>query len=137
MSQAGCIRCNGAALFASLLVLFAASAGAARLNIQYVDQDPDFCGEACLEMVTDYFWRRSCQHRVHNMSDIPPDEKNTRGIMEPELLKMPDKLGLIVDTDNMKMYFDFSNYEEVYAKNEEYLINALRCRHPVLVGIWW
>jgi hypothetical protein len=75
-----------------LALLLAVSPDVVRLpNVPHVQQEPDFCGEACVAMALSYFGRPGTQDDVFAASGLAPELG--RGVWTPELKRTVERLG--------------------------------------------
>lgn len=63
-------------------------------GVAHVEQRPDFCGEACVEMAGSYFGKRWDQDRVFALAGIDP--ALGRGAVTPDLVRALERLGFDV-----------------------------------------
>lgn len=97
------------------------------LDIPYVGQKPDFCGEACVEMVTTFLGRPISQDKVNEAGGL--DGK--RGCHAEELITALRKLDVkIVSEQSWPGVTDDDSLAERVR-----LIACLHDHHPVLLGV--
>jgi|LakMenEpi03Aug12_release.lakeMendotaPanAssembly.Ray.scaffolds.fasta_scaffold140300_2 hypothetical protein len=97
------------------------------LDVPYVRQKPDLCGEACVEMVSAFLGRQVSQDKVNEAGGL--DGK--RGCHAQELIAALRKLDLpIVSEESWPGASD-----DDFLADRIRLIARLRDNHPVLLGI--
>jgi len=100
-----------------------------RLDVPFVRQKPDYCGEACIEMVTAYFGRRVTQKKVHAACDVG----RKRGAYSHELEEGIVKLGLKTADE-----FNFPGKRgSDFLEDRTALMRAIEEERPVLLGFWY
>lgn len=97
------------------------------LDVPYVRQKPDLCGEACVEMVTAFLGRPVSQDTVNEAGGLD----GTRGCHAQELVSALQKLDVrIVSEESWPGVTDDDFLAERFR-----LLACLRDHHPVLLGV--
>lgn len=99
------------------------------LSVPYVQQKPDRCGAACIEMITAYFGKRAGQHRLASA----PGGGGRRGANGHQMMRTLKEFGIDYARDVWWPARDAGDFEEVRLR----LIRAVEAGYPVLLGVWW
>lgn len=99
------------------------------LPLPYVEQKPDYCAEACIEMLTTFLGRPVSQDQANETAHL----NGSRGIMAGELEEVVAALGL--RTQGL-VWRRLAGSEDAALADRIRLIQALARSHPVLIGIW-
>jgi hypothetical protein len=98
------------------------------LDIPYVNQKPDYCGEACIQMLSTFLGRPLSQDQVNQMAGLG----GKRGCYADELVGVINKLNLKIASD--------ANWpgstDEDFLADRMRLLGCLGRNHPVLLGVW-
>ncbi len=98
------------------------------LEVPYVAQKPDFCGEACIEMATGYRGKRISQDAVNDAAKL----RDKRGVHADELEKVIKKLGL----PTRGLFLVKSRKPEAFGEDVSRLVGAIDRGNPVILGVW-
>ena len=98
------------------------------LDLPYVRQKPDYCGEACIEMLSTFLDRPVSQDQVNELAGLG----GKRGCMGEELAAVIVKLGLkIASSESWPGRTDVD-----FLVERMRLLACLQQNHPVLLGLW-
>jgi hypothetical protein len=115
--------------------LYPLSHGRRHLALPHVAQRPDYCGEACLEMLTAWLGARTTQDEAHALEGLP----EARGAESDDLDRLLPKLGLPV---TMPRWFPREPARDCPSEPKEVLGDTMRILHtvsrgaPALLGVW-
>lgn len=98
------------------------------LEVPYVAQKPDFCGEACIEMATAYRGGRIPQDAVNDAAKL----RGKRGVHSDELERVLKKLGL----PTAGQFLVKSKNSDAFAADIARLVGAIDRGNPVILGVW-
>ena len=110
-------------------VIYPVPEPAKKLKVTHVAQKPDYCGEACVEMVTTFLGKRVSQDRVNKLAGLG----GKRGVYASELERVIAQLKL--KTAKRRSWPGRSN--EDFILDRIRLTQAIERNHPVLLGIWY
>lgn len=99
------------------------------LPVPYVQQKPDRCGAACIEMITAYFGKRAGQHRLATA----PGGGGRRGANGLQMMRTLKEFGIDYARDVWWPARDAGDFEKARLR----LIRAVEAGYPVLLGVWW
>jgi hypothetical protein len=97
------------------------------LDVPYVRQKPDYCGEACIEMLSTFLGRPVSQDKVNELSGLG----GKRGCHAEELVSVIKKLDLKIASEDSWPGVT----EEDFFVERMRLLACLRRNHPVLLGV--
>jgi len=109
--------------------LYHAAMPVRQLKVPHVKQKPDYCGEACIEMVTSYFGEPVSQDRVNEVAGL----KGARGCYGRELVRVIDE-SLRLETAGRVHRACRSAADHLWDRVS--LVRALSLGRPVLLGVW-
>jgi hypothetical protein len=112
-----------------LIELYTAATPARLLKVPHVKQKPDYCGEACIEMVTSYFGESVSQDRANELAGL----NGARGVYGSELVKVIDK-GLKLETAGRVGRACKTTADDLWDRVS--LVRAVSEGRPVLLGFW-
>ncbi|MDA1085801.1 MAG: C39 family peptidase [Verrucomicrobia bacterium] len=98
------------------------------LDVPYVRQKPDYCGEACVEMVSTFLDRPVSQDKVNELAGLA----GKRGCHGEELAAVINKLELKIASAGS---WPGATADDFVAERMR-LLTCLRQNHPVLLGLW-
>jgi hypothetical protein len=98
------------------------------LDLPYVRQKPDYCGEACIEMLSTFLGRPVSQDRVNELAGLG----GKRGCYGNELAAVINKLGLKIASDESWP----GSTDADFLVERMRLLACLQRHHPVLLGLW-
>jgi len=98
------------------------------LDVPYVRQKPDFCGEACVEMLSTFLDRPVSQDKVNELAGLG----GKRGCHAEELVAVLNKLDLKIASDDG---WPGRTPDDFLAERMR-LLSCLQKNHPVLLGLW-
>ena len=98
------------------------------LDIPYVWQKPDFCGEACIEMFSTFLDRQVSQDKVNELAGLG----GKRGCYGEELSAVIKKLNLKIASEDGWP----GKSEDDFIAERARLLACLQKNHPVILGIW-
>jgi hypothetical protein len=111
------------------LALYPVTRPARLLPVSWVKQKPDFCGEACLEMVTSFLGESVTQDKVNEHAGLA----GRRGVYGSELVAVVDRTLKLKtagrDGRGCRTALDAF-------RDRLLLLQALEASRPVLLGVW-
>ena len=113
-----------------LVSLFPVSAPSREMKIEFVKQLPDYCGEACIQMATEFLGQPVAQERVNKLAGL----HGQRGVYSNELVGTLSKLGL-EQTPASSTFFVRDEHLD-YGLDLGRVLKALDRHRPVLLGLW-
>jgi len=100
-----------------------------KLPVEFVKQKPDYCGEACLEMVTAYLGHRVTQDQINGAAGL----QGRRGMHGTELEQV--LAGLKLATERPHGFANKTAEDQLLDRMR--LLRALERRRPMLLGVWF
>lgn len=111
------------------LEFYAAASPARQLRVPHVKQKPDYCGEACIEMVTTYFGEPVSQDRFNELAKL----KTARGVYGEELVRVVD---LVLKRETAGRAGRACRTATDRLWDRAGLVRAISEGRPVLLGFW-
>ena len=111
------------------LAFYPVARAARQLPVPFVKQKPDYCGEACIEMVTAFLGEPVTQDRFNELAHLG----GRRGVYGSELVAVVDRT-LKLRTTGRGFRACKTALDAVVDRVQ--LLRALDAQRPVLLGVW-
>ena len=114
-----------------VLTLFPVTQPTRELKMDYARQKPDYCGEAAIQMATNYLGATVDQDSANKIAGL----HGQRGMYGGEMMKAVTKLNLVA----APAVYNYSVRDEKldYGLDLGRVLRALDHHRPVIVGIWY
>jgi hypothetical protein len=113
-----------------VLTLFPVTQQSRELKMEYSKQKPDFCGEAAIEMATNYLGYTVDQDQANKLAGL----RGQRGMYGGEMVRAVAKLNLVQAPNTLS--FSVRDEKLDYALDLGRLLKSLDKHRPVLLGFW-